>query len=94
MAAEPQPDRFPRTVFIKELPEDYSMANLAVLLEKFGNILEMQEMEDGHLLVRFQEGESARRLVSGATGKKGKKLIFQDKPLHVIPKRNRQRSEE
>jgi hypothetical protein len=39
-------DRFPRTAFIKELPEKDLMANLAALLEK-----------SGHILVRFQERE-------------------------------------
>jgi hypothetical protein len=93
-AAEPQADEFPQTVFIKGLPEDYSMANLAVFLEKYGNLLEMQEMEDGHLLVRFQDGKSARRLVFRASGKKRQKLKLQGKRLYVIPKRNRQHSEE
>jgi ribosomal protein S24E len=88
MAADPA-DSFPRTVFVKELPEQYSLTEVTVLLEKYGNIMELQEMEDGHLLVRFQEGESARKLVSSASGKKGNKLMFQGRQLHVIPKRIR-----
>jgi hypothetical protein len=88
MAAEAA-SSFPRTVFIKELPEEYSLTELTVLLEKYGNILEIQTMHDGHLLVRFQTGESAKRCVSSASGKKGNKFMFHGKQLHVIPKRNR-----
>jgi hypothetical protein len=65
------------------------MSSLALLLEQYGDILEMQLMDDEHVLVRFQSRESARQAVSAASGKKGKKLMFQGQQLHVIPKRKR-----
>jgi hypothetical protein len=74
---------------LKELPGDSPMSSLAVLLEQYGDVVEMQLMDDGHVLVRFQSGESARKAVSAASGKKGKKLMFQGQKLHVIPKRKR-----
>jgi hypothetical protein len=85
MTKEEESDSFPRTVFVKELPEEYLMSNLAMLLEQYGDIIEMQLMDDGHVLVRFESGESARKAVSAASGKKGKKLMFQGQQLHVIP---------
>jgi hypothetical protein len=89
MTNEDAVDSFPRTVFVKELPDDYSLSSLAVLLEQYGDILEMQMMDDGHVLVRFQTGEAAKKAVSAASGKKGRKLMFQGQQLHVIPKRKR-----
>ena len=84
-------EHFPKTVFVKELLNEYQLADLAALLEQFGNLLEIQTMEDGHGLARFQESQSAKVAVQRASGKKGSKLSFMGKDIHVIPKRNRKK---
>lgn len=86
MSAE---DKFPTTVFVKELPEEYTLSDLTELLESFGPLSKVELMEDGHVLVRFQTSEAARKAVQKASGKKGNKLIFMEKKIHIIPKRNR-----
>lgn len=84
-------DLFPKTVFVKELPSDYKLSEVTELLGQFGVILEINQMEDGHLLVRFQNSQDAKQAVFKASGKKGQKLLFKGKPIHVIPKRNRKK---
>jgi RNA recognition motif-containing protein len=91
MAAEEGP--FPRTVFVENLPDEYSLANLAAFLEPFGNILEIQVMEDGHVLVRFQEGASAKKVFSRSLAKRRKNLVFQGRELRVVPKKQRKSAE-
>jgi RNA recognition motif-containing protein len=85
---------FPRTVFVQDLPSEYSMSGLAVLLEQFGDILEMQLMEDAHVLVRFQDGASAKNAVAAASGSKKRKLMFEGKQIRVVPKRKRLASQD
>lgn len=79
-------DKFPTTVFVKELPEEYALSDLTTLLEEFGPLSKVELMEDGHVLARFQESEAARKAVQKA---KGNKLKFMEKKIHVIPKRFR-----
>jgi hypothetical protein len=80
---------FPRTVFVQGLPDSYSLANLAALLEQFGNILEMQIMDDGHVLVRFQESSSAQKAVTKAGRSRKDGLVFNGGQLTIIPKNKR-----
>ena len=87
MASEEE--RFPKTVFIKKLPKEYELSDLAQLLEQFGALLEIELLEDGNVMARFQESEAARSAVNKASGKKGSKLSFLGKNIYVIPKRNR-----
>ncbi|KAH0787631.1 hypothetical protein GPJ56_008426 [Histomonas meleagridis] len=84
-------DLFPKTVFVKELPDEYKMSELAELLEQFGNIIEIAKMEDGHICVQFQTGAESKAAVTQASGRKGKTLEFKGKLLHIIPKRNRKK---
>jgi hypothetical protein len=80
---------FPKTVFVQGLPDSYSLANLAALLEQFGNILEMQIMDDGHVLVRFQDSVSAEKAVGKAGRPRKDGLIFNGNQLTIIPKNKR-----
>ena len=81
--------KFPKTVFVKKLPEDYTMTEVAELAIQYGQIMEMKRMEDGALLVRFEGSDSAKEFVNAASGKKGKNLKIRDNEIYVIPKRNR-----
>lgn len=87
MASEEE--RFPKTVFIKKLPKEYELADLAEVLEQFGGLLEIQVMEDGSVMARFQDGAAAKSCVNKASGKNGNKLSFMGKNVYVIPKRKR-----
>ena len=84
-------EMYPKTVFIKELPEDYTFTEIIPIIEKCtdGDPVELRRMEDGALLVRFEDGKYSQRLVGAATGKKGNKLKLRDHQLHVFPKRER-----
>ena len=87
MASEEE--RFPKTVFIKKLPKEYELADLAELMEQFGGLLEIQVMEDGSVMARFQDSTAAKSCVNKASGKNGNKLSFMGKNVYVIPKRKR-----
>ena len=84
---------FPKTVFVKELPKDYTMTEVAEVAIQYGEILEMARMDDGALLIRFETSESAKAFAGAASGKKGKHLKIRGKDIHVIPKRNRKASQ-
>lgn len=84
---------FPKTVFVKELPEDYTMTEVAEVAIKYGNILEMKRMDDA-LLVRFEQSRGAKKFTDAASGKKDKVITIRDHNIHVIPKRNRKTAEE
>ena len=83
---------FPDTVFVKELPEEYTLSEVCSIFQEYGTINEMKKFEDGTLLIRFSEGDSARSACKAASEKGGNKIRMNDKPLHVIPKRNRNKS--
>ncbi|EAY13785.1 hypothetical protein TVAG_468010 [Trichomonas vaginalis G3] len=85
---------FPKTVFVKRLPEDYTMTEVAELAVQYGQIMEMTRMDDGALLIRFEESDSAKGFTDAASGKKGKVLKIRDSQIYVIPKRNRKNSTE
>ena len=84
---------FPKTVFVKNLPEGYTMTEVAEVAIQYGQIMEMARMEDGALLVRFETSESAKAFAGAASGRKGKHIKIKGKEIHVIPKRNRKNSE-
>ena len=90
--AEETNTQFPKTVFVKKLPEDYTMTEVSELAIQYGSIQEMARMVDGSLLVRFEESESAQKFVKSASGKKGNILKIRDQQINVIPKRNRKKS--
>jgi len=85
---------FPKTVFVKNLPQDFSLSEVATTAIQYGTINEMARMVDGSLLVRFEESESAKKFTDSASGKKGKILKIRDQPIRVIPKRKRKHSTE
>lgn len=94
MSSEDKSGGFPKTVFVKRLPEDYTLTEVAELAIQYGQIMEMTRMDDGALLVRFEESESAKSFANAASGKKGKVLKIRDNQIYVIPKRNRKNSAE
>lgn len=76
-------DEFPNTVFITDLPEEYALSELSELLESFGPIMEIERMNDGHIRIRFENCDDARKCFVKA---KKKKLEFKNKKIGVIPK--------
>lgn len=90
-------DKFPKTVFVKNLPEDAALGEIAELFDPYGNILELSRMEDNEfgknvVLVRFSTGEGAKKCVDAAADKNKNKIKFRGQNIYVIPKRNRNKS--
>lgn len=87
-------EKFPKTVFVKKLPEDVELNEVAEAFDQFGDIIEISRMEDNDkgtnvILVRFTTGEAAKKCVNAAAEKSKNKLKIRDQEILVIPKRNR-----
>lgn len=84
-------DDFPNTVFITDLPKTYKLSELSELLESYGPIMEIEAMSDGHIRIRFENCDDARKCFVQA---KKKNLEFKKKKIGVIPKNTKKRTQQ
>lgn len=77
-------EEFPRLLFITNLPETYTFGELTEFLETFGNLLEIEKMQDGHIRAVFENSKGAKKCFMAA---KNKKLEFKESSLQTFVKK-------
>lgn len=88
---EDNKSQFPTTVFVKNLPEEFTFTEVAEVASKYGEITEMKRLDDNDLLIQFQTSKGAKDF-SDASSEKTKrkhKPKIRENYIRVIPKRSR-----